>query len=247
MVKAQKKNKSDVTHALDALSEKISDVATQISHQETSQEPNESTSETKPAKCEKKEIPVLAESENNQVSKIETPAEFKEYDIDQLKDVIFDQKAHYELGDHRIDSLLKPECLSSYNIPNDMSYSPTNNEESCIFNFNQCEENEESFAEEEVEKENLLNSGQKFGTNTVEFGLRVESQRAGYASKYLFNKTSGPAEKIEEDSEEESYENDESYASADYSNTNITEANFSVAVASPDSSVEPINQVSTVM
>ena len=56
-----------------------------------------------------------------------------------------------------------------------MSYSPTNNEASCIFNFNQCEENEESFAEEEVEKENLLNSGKKFGTNTVEFGLRVES------------------------------------------------------------------------
>ena len=38
LVKAQKKTKTDVTQALDALSEKISDVATQVSQQDTSQE-----------------------------------------------------------------------------------------------------------------------------------------------------------------------------------------------------------------
>jgi hypothetical protein len=72
----------------------------------------------------------------------------------------------------------------------------------------------------------------------VDFGLRVESKRAGFASKYLFNKTSGPKEIVEEVDEEDSFDNEESYASADYSNS-IT--NFSVAVASPDSSVEPIS------
>jgi len=65
IVKAQKKNKTDVTQALDALSEKISDVATQVSQQETSQEPNESTIESKPSKMPKQEIPVLTETENN--------------------------------------------------------------------------------------------------------------------------------------------------------------------------------------
>lgn len=155
---------------------------------------------------------------------------------------MFDQKAHYELGDHRVDSLLKPECLSSYNLPNEMSYAPSD-ENSCIFNFNSFKDNEESFSEEEVEVENVLSSGKKFGTNTVEFGLRVESQRAGYASKYLFAKTTGPTNEIDEEDDDESYDNEESYASADYSCTNITEANFSVAVASPDSSVEPINQI----
>ncbi len=64
IVKAQKKNKTDVTQALDALSEKISDVSTQISAQETCQEANESTSESKPAKLESK-TPVLVETENN--------------------------------------------------------------------------------------------------------------------------------------------------------------------------------------
>jgi NAD-specific glutamate dehydrogenase len=64
IVKSQKKTKTDVTQALDALSEKISDVATQVSQQETSQEQNESTTESKPNKiCTK--IPVLTETENN--------------------------------------------------------------------------------------------------------------------------------------------------------------------------------------
>jgi hypothetical protein len=47
------------------LSEKISDVATQVSQQDTSQEQNESTSESKPSNNLKKEIPVLTETENN--------------------------------------------------------------------------------------------------------------------------------------------------------------------------------------
>lgn len=128
LVKAQKKNKTDVTQALDALSEKISDVATQVSQQDTNQEQNESTSESKPNKILKKEIPVLTETENNQVSKLDTPVEFMEYDVNQLKDIMFDQKAHYELGDHRIDALLKPECLSSVNLVNEMSYQESNNE-----------------------------------------------------------------------------------------------------------------------
>jgi hypothetical protein len=62
-----------------------------------------------------------------------------EYDVYQLKDVIFDQKAHYELGDHRIDQLLKPECLSSVNLVNEMSYQEPANDESSIFNFNSCD------------------------------------------------------------------------------------------------------------
>lgn len=140
IVKAQKKNKTDVTQSLDALSERISDVATQVSQQETCQEPNESTTESKPSKTSKQEIPVLTEPENNQVvSKLETPKEFMEYDINQLKEAFFDQKAHYELGDHRIDSLLKPECLSSVNLHNEMSYAEPSNEDSAIFNFNSCE------------------------------------------------------------------------------------------------------------
>ena len=69
---------------------------------------------------------------------MDTPAEFMEYDVNQLKDIMFDQKAHYELGDHRIDALLKPECLSSVNLVNEMSYQENNNEESSIFNFNSC-------------------------------------------------------------------------------------------------------------
>jgi len=52
---------------------------------------------------------------------------------------MFDQKAHYELGDHRIDALLKPECLSSVNLVNEMSYQEPSNEESSIFNFNSCD------------------------------------------------------------------------------------------------------------
>jgi len=86
-----------------------------------------------------------------------------DYDINQLKEQMFDQKAHYELGDHRIDSLLKPECMSSVNLANDMSFnSPSNNEESSIFNFNfnSCERNEESFIDEEVE--NVLSTGQQY-------------------------------------------------------------------------------------
>ena len=164
--------------------------------------------------------------------------------MNQLKEQMFDQKSHYELGNHRIDSLLKPECMSSVNLANDMSFnSPSNNEESSIFNFNfnSCERNEESFIDEDVE--NVLSTGQQYQTHSVDFGLRVESQRAGFASKYLFNKTSGP-DVVEEVDEEDSYDNEESYSSADYSNSVMTEghcSNFSVAVASPDSSVEPIN------
>ena len=48
---------------------------------------------------------------------------------------------------------------------------------------------------------------------------------------------------IEEAEEEDSYDNEESYASADYSHSVMTDgysSNFSVAVASPDSSVEPV-------
>jgi|TARA_B110001469_G_C9486504_1_gene243656 hypothetical protein len=62
-----------------------------------------------------------------------------EYDAYHLKDVIFDQKAHYELGDHRIDALLKPESMSSVNLVNEMSYQGPSNEESSIFNFNSCD------------------------------------------------------------------------------------------------------------
>ena len=71
----------------------------------------------------------------------------------------------------------------------------------------------------------------------------MESKRAGFASKYLFNKTSGPKEIVEEVDEEDSFDNEESFSSADYSNSIMTEgycSNFSVAVVSPDSSVEPI-------
>ena len=81
-----------------------------------------------------------------------------EYDVQLKEDIIFDQKAHYELGDHRIDLLLKPECLSSVNLVNEMSYQESNNEESSIFNFNALDQNEESFHDEEVE--NVLSSGQ---------------------------------------------------------------------------------------
>jgi len=70
---------------------------------------------------------------------LDNPAEFMEYDVNQIKDVIFDQKAHYELGDYRIDALLKPECLSSVNLVNEMSYQEGSNEESSIFNFNSFE------------------------------------------------------------------------------------------------------------
>ena len=45
-----------------------------------------------------------------------------EYDVNAIKASIFDQKAHYELGDHHIDSLLKPEGLSSVILNNEMSY-----------------------------------------------------------------------------------------------------------------------------
>lgn len=61
------------------------------------------------------------------------------YDVNELKDIIFDQKAHYELGEHRIDALLKPECLSSVNLVNEMSFHEGNNDQSSIFNFNSFE------------------------------------------------------------------------------------------------------------
>jgi hypothetical protein len=76
--------------------------------------------------------------------------------------------------------------------------------------------------------------------------MRVESKRAGFASKYLFNKNTGP-DLIEEVEEEDSYDNEESYSSADYSQSVMTDgysSNFSVAVASPDSSVEPMQAIS---
>jgi len=53
------------------LSEKISDVSTQISQQESSQEANDSTTESKPKIS--KEIPVLTETDINQVSKLDAP------------------------------------------------------------------------------------------------------------------------------------------------------------------------------
>ena len=72
-----------------------------------------------------------------------------EYDVNDIKEAMFDQKAHYELGDHRIDSLLKPECLSSVILTNEMSYQEEIQDNSSLFNFNSYNENE-SLHEAEV-------------------------------------------------------------------------------------------------
>jgi len=135
-----------------------------------------------------------------------------EYDVDDIKAAIFDQKAHYELGDHRIDSLLKPECLSSVILTNEMSYQEEIQDNSSLFNFNSYNEIE-SLHENEASK--ILSNGHIKTSQEDDYLLRVESKRAGFADKYLFNKTNNIQEEVEED---ESYENEDSYCSADYSN-----------------------------
>lgn len=159
-----------------------------------------------------------------------------EYDVNAIKASIFDQKAHYELGDHHIDSLLKPEGLSSVILNNEMSYQEEIQDNSSLFNFNSYCNEIESLHDNEAS--NILSNGHIKTSQEDDYLLRVESKRAGFASKYLFNKATNIQEEVEED---ESYENEDSYCSADYSNSSLTDGFCSnISVASPESSVEPI-------
>lgn len=64
--------------------------------------------------------------------------------------------------------------------------------------------------------DNIVSNGHIRTSQEDDYVLRVESKRAGFASKYLFNKATNIQEEVEED---ESYENEDSYCSADYSNS----------------------------
>jgi len=38
---------------------------------------------------------------------------------------IFDQKSHFEFGDHKLQTLLQPDQLSQFEMPNEMSFTDT--------------------------------------------------------------------------------------------------------------------------
>ena len=52
-----------------------------------------------------------------------------------------------------------------------------------------------------------------------DFGLHVESKRAGFANKYLFNQNPSTYSEIEEANEDEYSENENSYCSENFSNS----------------------------
>ena len=145
-----------------------------------------------------------------------------EYDVNAIKAAIFDQKAYYELGDQRIDS----QCLQPVvGLNNELSYQEEIQDNSSLFNFNSYNDNE---SQHDNEMDNILNNDHIRTSQEDDYVLRVESKRAGFASKYLFNK--GVQEEVEE--EEESYENE---SSSDFSQTDAFGS-----VASPEMSCESI-------
>jgi hypothetical protein len=110
---------------------------------------------------------------------------------------IFDQKSHFELGDHRLQSLLQPDLLSQIEIPNEMSY-PGQKHSSNLFSINQVSSNYPHDLDSDVGKHD-----EAFEDNFVQglacakkhpeedVGLRVDShKRRSFAHRALFRSES---------------------------------------------------------
>jgi hypothetical protein len=136
-----------------------------------------------------------------------------EVDLSTPKFEIFDQKSHFELGDHRLHSLLHPDQLSQIELQNEMSY-PGQNHSSGLFDINQVSSNYPHDLDSDVGKHDEafddnfvqgLSCAKKHPEDDV--GLRVDShKRRSFAHKALFRSESKLiAPEIGYGSEEECY------------------------------------------
>ena len=73
---------------------------------------------------------------------------------------IFDQKSHFELGDHRLNSLLQPDMLTQVDAQNDMSYPGMKSSCSALFDINQVSNNSPVCLENEIAKNDDIDEGQ---------------------------------------------------------------------------------------
>lgn len=68
----------------------------------------------------KSEFSKITHFENQEGSDIEQ--KLSEADLSNVNFEIFDQKSHFEFGDHKLSHLLQPDMLSQMDIANEMSY-----------------------------------------------------------------------------------------------------------------------------
>lgn len=118
-------------------------------------------------------------------------------DLSASKFEIFDQKSHFESGDHRLQQLLQPDLLSQIEIPNEMSYAGQKLN-SDLFDINQVSSNYPHDLDSDVGKHDEayednfvqgLSCSKKHPEEDV--GLRVDShKRRSFAHKALFRSES---------------------------------------------------------
>jgi hypothetical protein len=208
----------------------LGEIAHQVNQEELNQEPNESTDDSKKMtvassnqelKSELSEA-VLCDDKSYLPQGLHLERQFPlnlEYDVNHIKDSIFDLKAHHE-GAEPGAALLKPECLSLVNLQNEMSYQDPKHDSDSLFHFNIKVDEAESCHDEEIDGMSFTQG--KVHSKTFQeddFGLRVESKRAGFANKYLFNQNPSNYSEIEEANEDDYSENEDSYCSENFSNS----------------------------
>lgn len=208
----------------------MGEIAHQVSQEELIQEPNESTDDSKKMtvassnqelKSELSEA-VLCDDKLYLPQSLHLERQFPlnlDYDVNHIKDGIFDLKAHHE-GVEPSAAMLKPECLSLVNLQNEMSYQDPKHDAGSLFHFNINVDEAESCHDEEID--GMLFTQGKVHSKTFQeddFGLRVESKRAGFANKYLFNQNPSNYSEVEEVNEDDYSENENSYCSENFSNS----------------------------
>ena len=142
-----------------------------------------------------------------------------DYDVNHIKDGIFDSKAHLE-GAEPTGAMLKSASLSFSNLHNEMSYQDPRHDNGSLFNLNANADEAESCHDEEIDATPFAQGKAHSKTfQEDDFGLRVESKRAGFANKYLFNQNPVNYSEVEEVNEGEYSDNENSYSSEDLSNS----------------------------
>lgn len=211
----------------------MSEIDHQVSQEELMQEPNESTDDSKKMTVAssnqelKSELSELCDDKLHLTQSLHLERQYPlnlDYDVNHIKDGIFGSKAHHEAAEPT-GAILKPESLlhtslSFANLQNEMSYQGPKHDNGSLFNLNAHADEAESCHDEEIEATPFAQGKAHSKTfQEDDFGLRVESKRAGFANKYLFNQNPLNYSEIEEAHEEEYSDNENSYNSENLSNS----------------------------
>jgi len=165
------------------------------------------------ANDQKSECSKIVPFDNLEASDLEQRYSPFEFNTNKNEIQIFDQKSHYEFGDHKLSQLLAPEALSCVDLQNEMSYQGFKGSDSMFFDLNQVSYNSphdvvtEVHQDEEVDNHKFsqdIPCAKKFQEDDI--GLRIaSSHRRTFAQKYLFKSEAKAHQDTEFMSEDDEY------------------------------------------